>query len=117
MPIITKNELGKIEINKEAVSVIAGLAAMESYGIVGMAAKSTTEGIFELLRLENFSKGIKVEDTPEGVNIELHVILQYGVRISTVAENIIENVKFNVEEFTDLKVADIDVFVEGIRTE
>ena len=117
MPIIMKNELGKVEINNESVAIIAGLAAMESYGIVGMAAQNTAEGFFELLKLENLSRGIKVIDEADGVSIDLHVVLQYGVRISTVAENIIENVKFSVEGYTGLQVSDINVFVEGIRTE
>ncbi|CCQ93645.1 conserved hypothetical protein [[Clostridium] ultunense Esp] len=117
MPARTKNEYGYIDIDDNVIATIAGLSAMESYGIVGMASKNATDGFFELLKRENLSKGIKVHIDKDQILIDLHVILQYGIRISVVAENIIEKVKFNVENLTGLKVKKINVYVQGIRVE
>ncbi len=88
---------------------------MESYGIVGMASKNAADGIFELLKFENLSKGIKVNTENNQINIELHVVLEYGVKISVVGQNIIERVKFNIENLTGLTIDNIEVLVEGIR--
>lgn len=117
MPAKMDNDYGYINIEDNVIATIAGLSAMESYGIVGMASKNATDGFFELLKWENLSKGVKIYTERNGVIIDLHVILEYGMRISVVAENIIEKVKFNVENLTGLKVNKINVYVQGIRVE
>lgn len=117
MPACFKNERGTIFIEDSVIANIAGISAMESYGIVGMANKNAADGIFELLKFDNLSKGITVNTENNILRIQLHVILEYGVRISTVGQNIIDRVKFNVEHLTGLEVDDIEVLVEGIRIE
>ena len=115
MPANIMNDNGNIIIDNNVIAIIAGVSAMESYGIVGMASKNAADGIFELLKFDNLSKGIKVNTENGEINIELHVILEYGVRISTVGQNIIDRVKFNIENLTGLSVNNIEVSVEGIR--
>ena len=117
MPAKTNNEYGYVNIDDNVIATIAGLSAMECYGIVGMASKNATEGFFELLKWENLSKGVKVNTKGNEVQIDLYVILQYGVRISVVASNIIEKVKYNVENLTGLKVEKINVFVQGVKVQ
>ena len=108
------NEFGTIEIDKQVIAQIAYKAAMESYGLVGLAHKS--KGIVELLKGENATKGVSVQELEDGtIAIELYVIMQYGTNISTVANNIIDKVKYTIEKITALKVSKIDVNVQGIR--
>lgn len=114
MPTNMITKYGEVTIEPSVIAKIAGISAMESYGIVGMASQNATDGIFELLKWDNLAKGIKVTMSEE-VNIDLHVILEYGVRISVVAENIIDRVKFNVENMTGIKIDNVNVHVEGIR--
>ena len=45
----------------------------------------------------------------------VHVIVSYGVSISAVADNLIDNVKYKVEEFTGLEIEKINIYVEGVR--
>ena len=110
-------ELGVISIDDNVIANIAGISAMESYGIIGMASKNATDGLFELLKSDYLSKGIRVNSKDDILTIDLHVILEYGVRISVVAENIIDRVRFNIEKFTGLKVGRINVNDQGIRVE
>lgn len=117
MPIKNKTQIGNITIDDNVIAKIAGISAMESYGIVGMASKNAKDGLFELLKSDYLAKGIKVHSNDNILNIDLHVILEYGVKISVVANNIIERVKFNVEELTGYKVNQINVHVQGIRVE
>lgn len=117
MPVNNQTELGNITIDDNVIAKIAGISAMESYGIVGMASKNATDGLFELLKSDYLVKGIKVYSVDNTINIDLHVILEYGVKISVVANNIIERVKFNVEKLTGYKINKINVHVQGIRVE
>lgn len=117
MAIEVKNEMGKISVDDEVISTIAGISAMESYGIVGMAGKNARDGLFELLRKDYMSKGVNVDSNGEEMNIDLHVVLQFGVKISVVAANIMEHVKFAVENLCGVKVNKVNVLVQGIRVE
>ena len=110
------NSYGAILIDENVIAKYAGTTAVECFGIVGMAAISMTDGIFKLLKKENITKGIDVEiDEDSSITIDFHVIVSYGINISSVTDNLVENVKYKVEEFTGLKVSKINVFVEGVR--
>ncbi len=109
------NKYGNIYIDDEVIAKIASQAAIECYGLVGMSYKSKVDGIVELLKRENISKGVKVEIEEDRVHIELFVIIQYGTKISAVADNIIDRVKYMVEKYTCLKVSKIDINVQGVR--
>ena len=115
MQITIPNEKGNITIDNQVIATIAGVSAMESYGVVGMASKNATDGIFQLLKFENLTRGIEVYTDNERGHILLHVIIEYGIRISTVGQNIIDTVQFNIESLTGLEVDQIEVLVEGIR--
>ena len=89
---------------------------MECFGIVGMAAVSVKDGLVKLLKRESVTRGISVDvDENNRLVIDFHVIVAYGVTISTVADNLVHNVKYKVEEYTGLKVGKINVYVEGVR--
>lgn len=109
------NELGTIYISEDLLANIAGLAAMECYGLVGMASKKGKDGIVELLKRENLSKGVKVIENQGKLTIDLYVIIEFGIKISVVAENIIDKVKYTVENLTGLKVEQVNVNVESVR--
>ena len=110
------NENGEIIIENEVIPQYAGHAALECFGIVGMAAVSMKDGLVKLLKRESLTHGINVElDENNEISIDFHVIVSYGISISTVADNLIENVKYKVEEFTGMTVKKINIFVEGVR--
>lgn len=109
------NEFGYIDISENVIANIAGLAAMECYGLVGMASKKGADGIVELLKRENLSKGVKISQRENNITINLYVIIEFGVKISVVAENIIDRVKYSVENQTGVNVEKINVIVESVR--
>ena len=109
------NEHGNVTYADEVISKIVGLATMECYGVVGMVSKSATEGLWELMRIENLAKGVKIEHKDEKLIIELFVMVEYGTKISVISNNIIQKVKYNVENYTGLKVAAITVNVQAVR--
>jgi len=110
-----ETEFGKIEISPMAVASIASHVVLESYGVVGMAAKNLKDGLFELLTPGASHRGVEVRIQDGQITIELYVILQYGVRICEVAHNIMSAVKFRVEKVLGLPVARVNVHVQGLR--
>lgn len=111
------NEYGNVFIEDEVIARIAGLTAMECYGIVGMAFKNVTDGLVQLLKRESLTKGIKVYINENNVIIDFHIVVEYGTKISAVADNLISTVKYKVEEFIGLDVEKINIFVEGVRVD
>jgi len=110
------NSLGKITLSDDLVASIAGYAAVENYGIVGMNAKKAGDTILELFGSENVKRGVKINIVaPDTVEIDLFVTLEYGVSLPAVAENTRSNVKYRVESMTGLTVKAINIHVESIR--
>ena len=105
------NKMGQIQIDTDVIALYAGTTAVECFGIVGMAAVSMKDGLVKLLKRESLTHGIN----DNAIEIDFHVIVSYGVSISTVADNLIESVKYKVEEFTGMPVEKINIFVEGVR--
>lgn len=70
----------------------------------------------KVVKGDSLTRGIKVEiDNDNKIELDFHVIVSYGVSISTVADNLIENVKYKVSEFTGLEIKKINIYVEGVR--
>ncbi|HXJ48786.1 MAG TPA: Asp23/Gls24 family envelope stress response protein [Candidatus Acidoferrum sp.] len=115
--LIQARQWGRIEVFPSAVGAIAAHAAMGCYGITGMAARGLRDGVAELLRRENADRGAVVVEVEGGLGIDLFVIVQYGIRISEVAHNLQETVKFAVERSVNVPVAHVNVNVQGVREE
>ncbi|MGL5353735.1 MAG: Asp23/Gls24 family envelope stress response protein [Clostridium sp.] len=110
------NDLGKIHYSEEVLAKIVGLSTMECYGVVGMVSKNATEGLWEIMRIENLSKGVKLKfNEDDKLVIELYVMVEYGTKISVIANNIIKKVRYSVENFTGLKVSSVTVNVQAVR--
>ncbi len=111
-----KTDLGIISINPEVIAKYAGTVAVECFGIVGMGAVNMKDGLVHLLKKESLVKGIAVKMSEDDkLTLEFHVIVAYGVCIQTVADNLLSNVKYKVEEFTGMQIEHMTVFVEGVR--
>ena len=109
------NDLGTITIDQEVIARVAGIAATEGYGVVGMAAKSMKDGLVHLLKKESLSKGVRLSMNEEYLTINLYIIVEYGTNISAIADTLKSNVKYRVEEQVGLPVGEVNVFVEGVR--
>lgn len=109
------NNLGKITIDDSVISNIVAATVMESYGVVGLASQTTKDDIYQLLKLENMSKGVEIHRKDDGtIVINISIFILYGVRIAVVAQNIIDNVKYTVEKSLNVRVSEVNVLVQGI---
>src|SRR5690625_2291151 len=95
---------GHVTITNEVIATIAGGAAVECYGIVGMASKNQIkDGIAEILRKENFSRGVIVRQEDNYLHIDMYIIVSYGTKISEVAHNVQSQVKYTLSQSSVLK--------------
>ena len=112
---LMENENGDIIIDNEVVAQCAGLTAVECIGVVGMTTISVKDGLVKLLRGDSVSKGVNVTIEDNEIFVDFHIIVAYGVCISVVADNLMNTVKYKLEEITGLTVSRINIYVEGVR--
>lgn len=116
MPIEQTNDYGKINVSDEVIAILAGSAALECYGLVGMASrKQLKDGITELLRRDNLTRGVEIRQEDNIVHIDLYIIVSYGTKISEVAHNVQSRVKYVMSDVVGLQVETVNIFVQGVR--
>ncbi len=108
-------EMGKIIVDEDVLAKYAGSAAVECFGVVGMASVNMKDGIVKLLKRDSLKHGVNVAVKDGKLLIELHIIVAYEVSILAVAKNLVDNVKYKVEEYTGLEVGKITVCVESVK--
>ncbi len=105
---------GRVEVLPAVVAAIAAHAATGCYGIHGMAARGLRDGFAELLRRESNHRGVEVREVEGGLQIDVYVVVEYGMRITEVAHNLQETVRFEVERTVGVPVLEVNVNVQGV---
>ncbi len=108
-----RKKQGTIKISEDVVATIAGLAAAEVSGVAGMSGGITGD-LVEKLGRKNISKGIKAEVNENEVIIDISVIVEYGVKINTVAVNLQNSIRNAIENMTGMSVVNVNVNIQGL---
>jgi uncharacterized alkaline shock family protein YloU len=115
---VSRRQLGLVNISPDAIGMVAGIAALQCFGVVGMASRTIQDGISELLTgKDNLTKGIEVTIDDERVLLDLYIIVEYGVQIKEVAHNVLQAVRYAILNQFSLQVAKVNVIVQGVRIE
>ncbi len=109
--------LGKIEVLPNAIHSIAAQAICECYGVVGIASPRLRNGQAVLLTDEQSNQGVQVRLVNDQIILEIYVVLEYGLRISEIAHNVMSSVKYSTEKMLGVPVAQVNVNVQGLRQE
>ena len=117
MAIKINSEYGDVLVDNSVIASIAGAVANKCYGVVGMASRNKKDGIVNLLKSDNMTKGIKIDVVDSGIVIEIHIMVEYGVNINAICNSIIHNVKYKLENKTGIKVTKVNVLVESVRVQ
>lgn len=107
---------GTLRVSNDVIADLSGYAALECYGVVGMAVTDEEQGVTRLLPSYRLRKGIEVSLEDGHVVVDLHVILEQGVNMASVAENLVSTVKFILNQIAELSEVEVRVHVEGMRT-
>lgn len=116
MAVKIKTQAGTIEITNDVIATVVGGAATDVFGIVGMASKKQIkDNINEILKRENYSKGVVVRQEENGIAVDVYTIVSYGTKISEVSRNVQEKVKYNLETMLGVTANSVNIFVQGVR--
>lgn len=109
--------LGTVKVSDEVIATIAGVAATQVEGVVGMS-EGIVDGIAKLLTgSQQLTKGVKVDLGEEEANLDLSIVIKYGISIPEIAAKVQENVKKAVENMTGLKAVKVNLYIQGVQVE
>ncbi len=111
---IHDENLGDVKIADSVIAVCAINAVMKIDGVAGLTGGITDSITESLLGRESLSKGVKVDQTDQGIELDIYLIVYYGVKIPEIAWNIQNSVKDEIESITDKKVAKVNIHVQGV---
>lgn len=106
---------GSLHVANEVLSDLVGYAAMECYGVVGMTAPNAADGIAKILPASRLRRGVVVKSTGEGLHVDLYVVIEYGTNISTVSQNLVDQVTFALKEYACVPIASVEVHVADVK--
>lgn len=113
--IVANKIKGTLQVSNEVLSDIVGYTAMECYGVVGVAAPNAVDGIAKLLPKSRLRRGIVLKPGERGLCIELYVVIEYGTSITTVSQNLIDQVTFALTEYARVQIESIEVHVQDVK--
>ena len=116
MTVKIETENGQIELSNEVIATVVGGAATDNYGVVGMASRNQIrDNLNEILKKENFTRGVVVRQEEDGVAVDVYIIVGYATKISAICRNVQEQVKYNLETMLGFSANTVNVFVQGVR--
>lgn len=116
MALNKKTALGGISISNKAIASVVASATMECYGVVGLAAKTAVhEKIYDLLKKDDYSKGVFVTTDLRGYAIDLYVVVAYGTKITEVLREVQKKVKYVVEKQFEIKLRAVNVYAQSLK--
>lgn len=106
---------GELHVANGVLAEMVGNAALECYGVVGMASPTVADGVAKMLPKSRIRRGINVNTTENGVHVDMYVIIEYGTNITTVCRNLTDAVTYALTEYARVPVDGVDVHVQGVR--
>jgi uncharacterized alkaline shock family protein YloU len=106
---------GSVTLGDDVVAEVVGLTVLECYGVVGMASKRLVHGVAKLLGRDALTKGVEVARSGERVDVDLYVVMEHGLNLAEVAENLRARVAYQVERLCGLRVGQVSIHIQGVR--
>ncbi len=117
MSISKSTQYGNINIAIDAIAHLAGGVVTECYGVVGMASQKVfKDGLAEILKKENYSRGVIVSNDEGKLNLDVYIIVSHGVKISEIVHEVQKKVKYELEKNLELDVESINIYVQGVKS-
>ena len=104
------------------ILALAGLSQQKTalggnrFGIVGMAFIDANEGVTRILPINRLRKGIDVTREGDSLIVDLHVVVEQGVNMASVCQNLADTVKFLLKKIAELDNVEVRVHIEGMRS-
>ena len=116
MSLLINSQYGTIEISTDVIATVVGGAVTEIFGIVGMASrKQVRDGINEILKRDNYAKGVEVRQENNCIAVDVYIIVRYGIKISEVSKNVQDRVRYQLKSTLGIETTSVNVYVQGVR--
>ncbi len=106
--------IGSIHVAPRAIATIAYQAALESYGVVGLAPKNLINNLTNVL-VKDPTHGVEVHYDGENIIIDMYIVIEYGTRIKSVARSVANTIRYHVEKALGMPVDQVNIHVSGLR--
>ncbi len=106
--------IGSIHVSPRAITTIAYQAALESYGVVGLAPKNLINNLTNAL-VKDPTQGVEVHYDGEKIIIDMYIVIEYGTRIKSVAKSVANTIRYHVEKALGMPVDQVNIHVSGLR--
>lgn len=116
MVIDKQTPYGAINITSEAIAGVAGEAVSTCYGVVGLVSKnSLRENINELLKKDDYVKGVYCQKKKDAYEVDVYIIVAYGVKITEVITEVEKKVSYVLEKTFSIRFKKVNVYVQDIK--
>ena len=116
MSVNKKTTYGKINITSKAIASVVANAALECYGVVGIANKGGIIGkIDAFISKDDYSKGVSVIQTRSSVSISLYLVISTGVKVTEVLSEVQKKVRYVTSKTFELKINKVNVYAGSLR--
>lgn len=112
---MTERPAGSVHVANEVLADLAGYAALESYGVVGMASPTLADGVAQLLPRQKLRKGVRISTSDEGVSVDLYVVIEHGTNLTEVSHNLANTIRYTLTEMSDIAVANVEIHVMDVK--
>lgn len=106
---------GRVEIADTAIVSVIHESVLSCYGVVELGPRSSQSALRRRFTRHDPARGITIENVEDRIKIDLSIVVEYGTPIFTVAQNVMQTVKFQVERLLDMTVERVNVNVDGLR--
>ncbi|HCS93444.1 MAG: Asp23/Gls24 family envelope stress response protein [Bavariicoccus seileri] len=107
---------GIIDLDNDVIATVVGVAATDNYGVIGMASKKQIrDNLIEILKKENYSRGVVISQDGDNVVVDVYIIVAYGTKISEICRNVQQQVKYNLETLLGIAAEQVNIHVQGVR--
>ena len=109
----TSKKKTNIEISLKDISGYIGDICCETYGVLGLV--SSKNPIDVILKREKYSEGIGVYKIGSKYNVDIHLTVAYGVKITEVASEVSNRILYFLNKRFGSLFNKVNVYVEELR--
>lgn len=107
---------GKLEISKGVLADLVGYATLECYGVVGVTSATIQDTFLRAIPITRLRRGVKITSTEDGIEVDVYIVVEYGMNVSLVSENLTEKINYVIKEYTGITPVAVRVHVSGVNT-
>lgn len=111
-----ENNYGVVLVEDDVIADIVSIVARSCFGISGMTAKNMSEEIRDIFRIKSGAKGISVRCANNRIDVDLHIMVIYGINIPAITDSIIHKIAYSIEQATGFAVNSVNLFIDDVNT-